>query len=225
MKYKNFYPDLIKESSSGFSRPTYWFHEDFGMKIGIELKEDGRDPVRKSLANTSKSSRISPWLNEVKNRLIRLKYQPFPLDMVFNYRDFEDEHGHVGYATYHSPSDYYISLNINYLSGKIAIKTVDSIDTIIHEWAHIWFFLNETDDMRRKIKTLLKNLRGDSRKLLPYGPAEEYALSDDDGDELWAYMNTHYFKLSKDVQDAYWKIRDHRKESHPLPEDRSDFNN
>lgn len=205
---------VIKESVSGFDRPAYWFYEDFGMNIGVELRGDSSDKIRISAANSAKTSRIIPWIDKVKQELIKLKYSPIKVDVIFTSRKIvpttkkikKDDLVDVGYAVIENDGRYYFLLNIDYLSGRKNLNSALAIFGFIHEWSHIWLFLNETHERDDMLKNILMHIR-DDRKLMPFGSDEEYALSDDDGDELWAYMNTHYEKLNPIIKKIFWKIR------------------
>jgi hypothetical protein len=215
------------------SENIYWFHKDFGMRFGVELRNDPSDRIRKAIANAAKNTRISPWMQLIKPRLISLKYTPFKdnVDVIFTSKTVDGKAVELGYAVMHEDGNSYFLMNIDYLSGNLNLQSESAIRTFIHEWSHIWLFKNDSPDIRDILSDLLKKIKN---KKIPLARNAEsiYALSDSDGDELWAYMNVYLQNVDDSIKDAYWRIRKivdkkvkNISEGYPTKWDKEEFEN
>lgn len=180
-----------------------WIIDRDAWSVGIRKSNDSKDVLRKSLVQRSEQ-KISTWIDQVfrvlRETVPELDFSDIPVRIVFT----SVGRGTRALAIRDGDGEYFIEINSSYLTGGLH-KSGSAITSAIHEIAHIWLWMNESPEIRRALIDSVKELR----YKYPIGkrsPALEYALSDANGDELWAYLIEFQSDLDQFQKEIYSNI-------------------
>lgn len=178
---------------------TFFLPEDHAtlIRVGVILTGNaGYDAIRKAQLKAAES-KIKVWLSAVKHKIDSIGLRPLKLDVFFSLVDT----GTLGRAVLEDDFTYWFKLSSAYLSGKKSIKSPEAVSTFMHEWGHIWLFHQSAIGNEKPLELVKRKLElYRTAYLKDKDKAIRYALSDDDGDELFAYMIQYHDTISKDFR-------------------------
>ena len=160
------------------------------------------DRVRFAQIRAAKDTKIVPWVKATQKYLQDIGFQPMEVDVVFDGTIDYYSHG-IAYHE-HDTDKKYIHLNNTLLSTGKDHGDAVAINTLIHEWAHIWLYHRVNDKVLfGKLQDKLFELR---KTDYASDGALEYALEYDRGDELFTYLVTFYDTLEDDLREFLQSI-------------------
>ena len=155
------------------------------------------DRIRIAQIRAARDTKIVPWVKATQYHLLTIGFQPMDVDVVFDGTIDYYDHG-IAYHE-HDTDRKYVHLNNTLLSSGKDHGDAVAINTLIHEWAHIWLYHRVSDKVLfKKLQDKLFELR---KTDYHDDGALEYALEYDRGDELFTYLVTFYDTLNEDLQD------------------------
>jgi len=193
MQYKDFFKDLITESTVVDEGPSITFIQtnlNNGIKVGFVSKGDSGDRIRASHMRVAYKNKIHKWLVDMDNYLFeKLNFKPIPCEVVFSVIQGDDsEYGREHAYVYRGENRIFI--RSEFLSGKYSDQNV--VRVLVHEWAHIWHYdnINNVDKLIEDKYEIVKLEK--KKRISPYGLTNHH--------EFWTFLIESYDKLDTDLK-------------------------
>lgn len=172
------------------------------FKIGVPLTGSSMDRVRIAQLNSSRKF-LEIWVAEAVSRWKITGLDLPAVDIIFASLPLQ-KHGQAVMED----GETWFELNTHYLGGSMTRKTRHLVDTFVHELAHIWLFHEERHGNNKPHQLLKKKVQFFRDKYLPTNDVHlEYALSDDDGEELFAYCIEFYDTITDDLRSLLNRVK------------------